>query len=156
MSVVCGRGGGTAAIPDWDEADIVKFTELKSGEASEREIEGPALLGPYTVWRSWTFGNGEYHAHYVIAREGSEELVFKRDFQPFANWLTQAFNARDAHGRRLDWFRAVIAAVIILTLVGLVIWAVTTKQATGIDYRWLVGALATTSIAYLLGSWTRR
>ena len=143
-------------MADWDEADIIAFTGEKSGEQSERAIEGPALLGQFTVWRSWTFDGNEYHAHYIIAEEGSDELLFKRDFQPFANWLTRAFNAKDMHGRRLDWFRSAVAAVIILAMLGLVLWAVTTRQATGIDYRWLVGALAATSIAYLLGNWTRK
>ncbi len=141
---------------DWDENEIMDFAAAKSGEQSERAIEGPALLGPYTVWRCWTFDGNEYHAHYVIAEEGRDELVFRRDFQPFANWLTRAFNEKDAHGRRLDWFRSFIAALIILALLGLVLWAVTTNQVTGNDYRWLVGALAATSIAYLLGNWTRR
>jgi hypothetical protein len=143
-------------MTDWDEADIIAFTVEKSGEQSERAIEGPALLGPYTVWRSWTFDGQEYHAHYVVAEEGVDQLVFKRDFQPFANWLMRAFNAKDIHGRRLEWFRSGVAALIVLALLGLVLWAVTNRQATGIDYRWLVGALAATSIAYLLGSWTRR
>ena len=143
-------------MPDWDEREIMEFAARKSGEQSERAVEGPALLGPFTVWSAWTYDGNEYHAHYVIAQEGRDELIFKRDFQPFANWVTRAFNAKDAHGRRLDWFRSGVAAVIILALLGLVLWAVTTKQATGIDYRWLVGALAATSIAYLLGSWTRR
>ena len=143
-------------MAEWDEADIMKFATQKSGERSERAVEGPAVLGSFTVWRAWTFDGNEYHAHYVIAEESSDGLLFKRDFQPFANWLMRAFNAKDVHGRRLDWFRSVIAAVIILALLGLVLWAVTTKQATGIDYRWLVGALAATAIAYLLGGWTRR
>lgn len=68
----------------------------------------------------------------------------------------RAFNAKDVHGRRLDWFRSAIAATIILALLGLVLWAATSGDAAGIDYRWLVGSLAATSIAYLLGGWTRR
>jgi hypothetical protein len=143
-------------MADWDERDIMDFAATKSGERSERAIEGPAVLGIYTVWRAWTYDGHEYHAHYVIAEEGRDDLIFKRDFQPFANWLMRAFNAKDMHGRRLDWFRSGVAAVIILALLGLVLWAVTEGKATGIDYRWLVGALAATSIAYLLGAWTRR
>ena len=143
-------------MANWDEQDIIDFTVEKSGERSERDIEGPAILGSFTVWRSWTFDKKEYHAHYVIAEEGHDTLIFKRDFQRFANWLTRAFNAKDAHGRRLDWFRSIIAGLIILALLGLLFWAVTNEQAKGIDYRWLVGALAATSMAYLLGNWTRK
>ena len=143
-------------MKDWDLDEVMAFVVEKTGEKSERDVEGPALLGPFTVWRAWTYDGREYHAHYVIAEDGVDHLTFKRDFQPFANWLTRAFNAKDMHGRRLDWFRSGIAAAIILAMLGLVLWAVTTKQATGIDYRWLVGALAATSIAYLLGSGTRR
>ena len=67
-----------------------------------------------------------------------------------------AFNVKDAHTRRLEWFRSAIAAMITLTLLALLVWAVLRGQAAGIDYKWLAGALAATSLGYLLGGWTRR
>lgn len=139
----------------WARDELIRFVEQSSGESFAREIEGPALLGLFTVWRIWTEDDEEYHAHYVIAEAGRDTLEFRQDFQPFANWLTRAFNAKNAHERRLDWYRSVIAGVITISLLGLVLWAATSGRAS-VDYRWLVGALAGTSIAYLMGDWVRK
>ena len=69
-------------MSDWDEKQIMDFTAEKSGEQSERAVEGPAVLGSSTVWRSWTFDGNEYHAHYVIAEEGVENLVSSATSSP--------------------------------------------------------------------------
>lgn len=140
----------------WSNRDIDNFVAKETGEKSEREVEGPALLGPHTVWRVWTFDGKSYNAHYVIGDETLEELELLENFQPFANWLTRAFNAKDTHSRRLEWLRSIIASVITLTLLALVVWAVLKGQASGVDFRWLVGALATTALGYLLGDWVRK
>lgn len=139
-----------------DESDIIAFAVQESGEKDANCIEGPAQLGDYTVWRCWTSDGDEFHAHYVVAKKGRVELEFKRDFAPFANWLLHAFDAADVHGRRLDWLRSIIASVITLALVAILLWAVGTGQAKGIDYGWLIGALAAAGLGYLLGKWVRR
>lgn len=141
---------------EWDESDVMAFAVKRSGEKSAKEVEGPALLGDFTVWRCWTCDGKEYHAHHVIAQKGSRELQFARYFPYFASWLTRAFNETDAHERRLDWLRSGIAALTVLALLFLVGWAAMTGNAKQIDYKWLVGALAASSFAYLLGPWTRR
>jgi hypothetical protein len=99
----------------------------------------------------WTYDGKEYNAHYVVGEESRSKLTLFENFQPFANWLMDAFNAKDIHTRRLDWLRSGVATVITLTLLGLVVWAVVRGQASGVDFRWLVGALAATSLGYLLG-----
>ena len=141
---------------DWTYDQLFSFVEEQTGEKRQDEPEGPAILGPYTVWRCWTYDGKEYHAHHVIAVEGWSSLELKRDFQAFANWLMRAFNATELHTRRLDWLRNGVAATITLVLLGLVVWAVLNDKAQGVDFRWLVGALATTSLGYLLGGWTRK
>ena len=140
----------------WTNKQIEKFVCDNSGEKTERSVEGPALLGSYAVWRVWTFDGSEYHAHYVVGEELLDRLTLFEDFQPFANWLTRAFNAKDSHNRRLEWLRSTIASIITLTLLALVVWAVPKGQAAGVDFKWLVGALATTALGYLLGGWVRR
>ncbi len=135
--------------------EIEAFVRDRTGERTERAVEGPAVLGQYVVWRVWTNDGREYHAHYVVAEEGVTALLLFQDFQPFANWLMRAFNVSDAHGRRLDWLRAGVAATIMLVLLALVVWAVLTRQAANLDFKWLAAALATTSLGYLLGGWVR-
>jgi hypothetical protein len=140
----------------WTYEQIEKYVAEQTGEKTERSVEGPAVLGPYTVWRVWTFDGDEYNAHYVVGEELLKELTLFQNFQPFANWLMKAFNARDSHSRRLDWLRSLIAATITLTLLVLVVWAVVQGKAGDVDFKWLVGALATTSLGYLLGDWVRK
>ncbi len=139
----------------WNYAEIDSFVTTQTGEKTEREVEGPAILGPYSVWRVWTFNGEEYNAHYVVGKESSKELTIFENFQPFANWLMIAFNVKDSHARHLDWLRSIVASIITLTLLGLVVWAVLNHK-TGVDFKWLVGALATTALGYLLGGWVRR
>lgn len=139
----------------WNYAEIDNFVTTQTGEKTEREVEGPAILGPYSVWRVWTFNGEEYNAYYVVGKESSKELTIFENFQPFANWLMIAFNVKDSHARHLDWLRSIVASIITLTLLGLVVWAVLNHK-TGVDFKWLVGALATTALGYLLGGWVRR
>lgn len=140
----------------WTYKEIDAFVGDQTGDATEREVEGPAVLGPYAVWRVWTFDGQEYHAHYVVGDELLKKLTLFENFQPFANWLMKAFNARDIHSRRLDWLRSIVASIITLTLLALVVWAVLNREAAGVDFKWLVGALATTALGYLLGGWGRK
>jgi hypothetical protein len=141
----------------WTYKEIESFAAEQTGEdAQKAEAEGPAVLGPYTVWRVWTYDGKEYNAHYVVGDELLKELKLFQNFQPFANWLMKAFNATDSHSRRLDWLRSIVASVITLTLLVLVVWAVLKGQAAGVDFKWLVGALAATALGYLLGGWTRK
>lgn len=140
----------------WTYQQIKDFVAQETGENPERDVEGPALLGPYTVWRAWTYDGNEYHAHYVVGEELMQELNLHQDFQPFANWLMRAFNAKDTHTRRLEWLRSIVAALITLTLLSLVVWAVLKGQANDVDFQWLVGALAATALGYLLGDWVRK
>ena len=140
----------------WTYKEIQAFTVEQTGEEFAREVEGPAQLGPYTVWRVWTNDGNAYNAHYVVGEELLKELALYHNFQPFANWLSVAFNAKDSHSRRLDWLRSLVATIITLTLLALVVWAVLQGKASGVDFRWLVGALATTALGYLLGGWVRR
>ena len=141
----------------WTYKEVETFVTEQTGEDAQRaEVEGPALLGPYTVWRVWTYDGKEYNAHYVVGEELIKELTLFHNFQPFANWLMKAFNATDSHSRRLDWLRSIVASIITLTLLGLVVWAVLKGQAAGVDFKWLVGALAATALGYLLGGWTRK
>lgn len=141
----------------WTYKQIEAFVAEQTGEdAQKAEAEGPAVLGPYTVWRVWTYDGKEYNAHYVVGDELLNELDLFQNFQPFANWLMKAFNATDSHSRRLDWLRSIVASMITLTLLALVVWAVLKGQASGVDFKWLVGALAVTALGYLLGGWTRK
>jgi hypothetical protein len=140
----------------WKNREIEEFVAQQTGERTEREVEGPAVLGPYTVWRVWTYDGKEYNAHYVVGDELMKELTLFENFPPFAIWLMKAFNATDSHSRRLDWLRSFVASIITLTLLALVVWAVLKGQAAGVDFKWLVGALATTALGYLLGGWVRR
>lgn len=140
-------------MKDWTEDEIRAFVEERTGQDGDA-IEGPAVLGDFLVWRCWTWDKKEWHAHYVLANEESGELALKNDFQNFANWLMRAFNAKDLHARRLDWLKSIVATITMLTLLALVVWAVIAGRATGVDFRWLVGTLAASSIAYLLGGGT--
>jgi len=142
---------------DWRDDEIRTFVVNTTHEEDQNYVEGPAVLGKNVVWRCWTRdADGEYHAHYVIAGPTSEDLQLLEDFQRFAVWLAIAFNIEDAHERWLDWVRSVVAATIILTLLGLCVWAFTHGQAKDIDFMWLVAGLTASSVAYLLGDWTRR
>ena len=140
----------------WSYQQIEEFVAQQSGEKTEREVEGPAILGTHQVWRVWTFANNEYNAHYVLGNEFMNELTLFENFQPFANWLMKAFNAAERHNRGLDWLRSTVASVITLTLLALVVWAVLSGKASSLDFKWLVGALATTALGYLLGGWVRK
>lgn len=145
---------------EYDEPDILKFVRERTSHEGETYVEGPVYLGQYRTWRVWTYGGGEYHAHYVIQNGDKPGLSFKRDYQAFAHWLTHAFDVSKIHTRRLEWFRNIIAASIVFSLLGITIWAIVAERiGTGpqdINYRWLVGALAASSIAYLMGDWVRR
>lgn len=140
----------------WTYQQIEDFVIANTKEKATREVEGPAELGPFTVWRVWTYDGKEYNAHYVVGEELLNKLTIFQNFQPFANWLMRAFNAKDSHSRRLDWLRSIVATIITLSLLSLVVWAVVMGKAAGVDFRWLVGALATTALGYLLGGWVRR
>ncbi|MDR6849379.1 hypothetical protein J2X47_001652 [Sphingomonas sp. BE270] len=141
----------------WTFKQIEEFVASQTGEEPQRaEVEGPAVLGPYTVWRVWTYDGSVYNAHYVVGHELLKELQLFQNFQPFANWLMKAFNATEIHTRGLDWLRSIVASTITLTLLILVVWAVIHDKASGVDFRWLVGALAVTALGYLLGGWTRK
>lgn len=140
----------------WSFQQIEDFVAEKSRQKTQREVEGPAILGTHQVWRVWTLHDEEYHAHYVLGNEFMQELTLFEDFQPFANWLMKAFNAAERHNRGLDWLRSMVASIITLTLLGLVVWAVLGGKASTVDFRWLVGALATTALGYLLGGWVRK
>jgi hypothetical protein len=140
----------------WTYSEVEQFVVEQTGEKTAREVEGPAVLGPYTVWRVWTNDGQAYNAHYVVGEELLKELSLFQNFQPFANWLMRAFNAKDSHSRQLDWLRSIVATIITITLLVLVVWAVLNGQAKGVDFQWLVGALAATALGYLLGGWVRR
>jgi hypothetical protein len=135
----------------WTYQQIKDFVAVQTGEEVEREVEGPAVLGPYMVWRAWTFDGHEYNANYVVGEELLDKLSLYENFQPFTVWLMTAFNAKDVHMRRLDWLRMTVATIITLTLLALLVWAVLAGKATGVDYKWLAGALAVTALGYLLG-----
>jgi hypothetical protein len=139
----------------WNFKQVETFVVGETGEVVQRSVEGPAMLGSYTVWRVWTYDGNEFNAHYVVGDELLDTLTLFYNFQPFANWLMQAFNATERHTRSLEWLRSIVATTITLTLLALVVWAVLKGQATGVDFKWLVGALAATSLGYLLGGWTR-
>lgn len=140
----------------WTYKEIDKFVAQMTKEQSQNTVEGPAVLGRYYVWRAWTFNGSEYNAHYVIGDISKESLALFENFQPFGNWLMDAFKAKDVHSRRLDWLRSIVASIIILTLLTLVVWSVINDKAADIDFKWLVGALAATALAYLLGDWVRK
>lgn len=141
----------------WTYGQIEEFVSKQTGEDPQKsEVEGPGVLGPYTVWRVWTYDGKAYNAHYVAGEELIGELTLYQNFQPFANWLMRAFNATDSHSRRLDWLRSLVATIITLTLLALVVWAVLNGQGAGVDFKWLIGALATTALGYLLGGWVRK
>ena len=142
---------------EWSDKEIRAFVVNTTGEIDEDYVEGPAVLGKSVVWRCWTQDSEKWwHAHYVIATEGTDKLQLKQDFQRFAVWLTGAFDIKDLHERRLDWVRSSVAAIIVLTLLALCVWAFLHGEAKDIDFKWLVVGLTTSAVAYLLGNWTRR
>jgi hypothetical protein len=150
-SIKAKHDSGEFKAMEWTNKDIARFVTDKTKESFERTVEGPALLGSHFVWRVWTNDGQEFNAHYVVGNELLKELTLFENFQPFAIWLTKAFNATDSHARKLDWLRSMVATIITLTLLALVVWAVTKGQVTSVNFQWLVGALATTALGYLLG-----
>ena len=134
----------------WDGKEVERAVCSHFKEKAAGEVEGPARLGKDRAWRVWTYAEGEYHAHYAVAR-GRGPLTFYRDFQPFGDWLHDAFTAAAEHGRRMEVVRVAVASIIILTMLGLAVWQVKESGGNGFNLSHVISVLLGAGVAYLLG-----